>query len=500
VNFKITGRIGLREEHIMDKTNTSSDQHDKNKNKSVFPSYDRFFVNMYNAFGRALSSSTQFNTELFNAFAEAYSIYLGTISENSRSWKDLPGLDKTLRSRFGNVFDEKFREERFVNALSDTVASYSELAKVMGIGKMYQRLSNRFSAWNNDFIEPVRDTFYRTPSQKICDLEKYSLFRYDSPLVSTTTDTEKEVSSETQNTPPPVFVIYAFINRHYILDLLPEVSVVRNLLNQGLDIFATDWGTPSAYDKSLTIGHFVNRYMDKSVDFIRKITRSDKISLFGYCWGGDLALIYAAIHPEKVKNLITIATPGDFDLDNSLLSVWTRSMKEEYLLDAFGNVPGISLNTAFNLRRPIEYSHKYFHFFEQPHDLESIAEFFATETWLYDSPPIIGEIYREFVEYCYKQNLLIKSKMRIERTDDNKDYDNDTTINLKNISMPFLNVVAQKDDLVAPSSSKALNNALTGSHDKSLIEFKSGHVGLMIGKNAHKELWPKVGEWIKNRS
>ena len=189
------------------------------------------------------------------------------------------------------------------------------------------------------------------------------------------------------------------------------------MLNQGLDIFATDWGTPSAYDKSLTIGHFVNRYMDKSVDFIRKITKSDKVSLFGYCWGGDLALIYAALHPEKVKNLITIATPGDFDLDNSLLSVWTRSMKEDYLLDAFGNLPGILLNAAFILRNPVEYSHKYFHFFEQPHDLESIAEFFATETWLYDSPPIIGEIYREFVEYCYKQNLLIKSKMRIEGAD-----------------------------------------------------------------------------------
>ena len=87
-----------------------------------------------------------------------------------------------------------------------------------------------------------------------------------------------------------------------------------NLLNQGLDIFATDWGTPSAYDKSLTIGHFVNRYIDKSIDFIRKITKSDKVSLFGYCWGGDLALMYAALHPEKVKNLITIATPGDFDL------------------------------------------------------------------------------------------------------------------------------------------------------------------------------------------
>ena len=37
-------------------------------------------------------------------------------------------------------------------------------------------------------------------------------------------------------------------------------------------------------------------------------------------------------------------------------------------------------------------------------------------------------------------------------------------------------------------------------HDKSLIEFNSGHVGLMIGKNAHRELWPKVGEWIKNHA
>ena len=157
------------------------------------------------------------------------------------------------------------------------------------------------------------------------------------------------------------------------------------------------------------------------------------------------------LHPEKVKNLITIATPGDFDLDNSLLSVWTKAMKEDYLLDAFGNVPGMVLNAAFVLRSPIEYSHKYFHFFEQPHDLESIAEFFATETWLYDSPPIIGEIYREFVEYCYKQNLLIKNKMRMEGGVDYEDSNNnDIIINLKDINMPFLNVVANKDDLVAP--------------------------------------------------
>ena len=475
------------------KTDPISDSYSKDKS-TYFPFSETLFINTSNAYIHFFSSSIRFNRELLNAFAEVWRTYLSTIPEYNKSWTDYTELDKILRGKFHKIFNEKFREEHFINTISDIVASYSDLAKITGLGKMYQYVSNRMAEWNNDFVEPIRDTLYRTPSHKICELEKYSLFRYNRPNSSTNTEKDNRIGVAQAS---PVLIIYAFINRHYILDLLPEVSVVRNLLNQGgLDIFATDWGTPSAYDKNLTIGHFVNRYIDKSVDFIRKITKSDRVSLFGYCWGGDLAIMYAALHPEKVKNLITIATPGDFHLDNSLLSLWTRAMKEDYILDAFGNIPGMLLNAAFNLRRPIEYGHKYFHFFEQPHDLESIAEFFATETWLYDSPPVIGEIYREFVEYCYKQNLLIKSKMIIEEPDDNNH--NGTIVNLKNITMPFLNIVAQKDDLVAPNSSKAINDALTGSNDKSIIEFNSGHVGLMIGKDAHKELWPKVGEWIKN--
>jgi polyhydroxyalkanoate synthase subunit PhaC len=169
---------------------------------------------------------------------------LNTISEYNKSWKNLSELDKILRSRFRKAFDEKFIEEDFVNTLSDTITNYSELAKVTGLGKMYKHLSNRSSAWNNDFIEPIRDTLYRTPSEKICEIEKYSLFHYNRPPPTTTTATDTGgISVSQQNT--PVLVIYAFINRHYILDLLPEVSIMRNLLNQGLDIFATDWGTPS---------------------------------------------------------------------------------------------------------------------------------------------------------------------------------------------------------------------------------------------------------------
>jgi polyhydroxyalkanoate synthase len=272
-------------------TTSSSDQY----NNLAFSFYADSFIDISNAFARALSKTTQFNIILSNAFANAYPIYLNAISEYNKSWKDLSELDKTLRNRFHKVFDEKFREEDFVYTLSDTITSYSELARVTGLGKIYKRLSNKSSAWNNYLIEPLRDTLFRTPSEKICEIEKYSLFHYNTPPPASTATEKGDSSVNQKNT--PVLVIYAFINRHYILDLLPEVSVMRSLLNQGLDIFATDWGTPSAYDRSLTMGHFVNRYLDKSVDSIRKITKSDKVSLFGYCWGGDLALMYAAVHP-----------------------------------------------------------------------------------------------------------------------------------------------------------------------------------------------------------
>ena len=92
---------------------------------------------------------------------------------------------------------------------------------------MYRHLSNSLSVWNNDFIELIRDELYPTPSEKVIELEKYLLFHYNRPLLpSTTSSMANSINQKT-----PVLVIYAFINRPYILDLLPQVSVIWNLLN-----------------------------------------------------------------------------------------------------------------------------------------------------------------------------------------------------------------------------------------------------------------------------
>jgi polyhydroxyalkanoate synthase len=399
--------------------------------------------------------------------------------------------EKVIMSGIRDKFDRNFREEGFTRSLSEYIDSYSDLGKMTYFGQIYQYASNFISYWNNEFIEPIRDTVLRTPSHKIYSENKYSLSHYNTPQKAT------EAGRERTDVSNPILIIYAFINRHYILDLVPDSSIVRNLQRQGFDIFATDWGTPSAYDKKLTIGHYVNNYLADAIDHITKHTGSDKVSLFGYCWGGNLALMLAALYPQKIKNIVTLATPGDFSKDNNLLSVWTRSINPNSIVDTFGNVPGSFINSAFLLRSPIDYLHKYPHFFlerTEPLDLESITEFFATEMWLYDSPPVIGEIYRQFVRDCYQNNLFIENQMSIY-----EDSEPSIQIDLGKVKAPFLNVIASKDDLVAPDSSKALNSVI-GSSDKSVLEFNSGHVGACIGSRAHKELWPKVGEWLKARS
>lgn len=262
-----------------------------------------------NTFINAYAASSRFYSKLADSFADASLVFSRKLNELKPAQKPAE-IEKVVTSEVRHSFYANFREESFVKSLSEFLDSQSKLAKLTGLGEMYQQVANLNSSWNTIFIEPLRDTAWRSPSHKIYSENKYALFHYEHPNKDNKRrDTSANVSDNsttfTNNTTTttPVLVIYAFINRHYILDLLPNGSIVRNLLNQALDLFATDWGTPAAYDKELTLGHYVNNYLDNAVEYIKKHTGSNKVSLFGYCWGGNLAQMYAALHPEKVKTL-----------------------------------------------------------------------------------------------------------------------------------------------------------------------------------------------------
>ncbi len=410
----------------------------------------------------------KYNSALFDASSKAFETFLSAMEGTAQN------IEKTIRSSFDSTLRDNLNDDALASSMVDFVDSWARLAGFSGYSQITSNFYDLFS-YANRMLEPLRDNINRTPSEVIEMWGRFKLLHYKSDLPS--------------KHKTPLLVVYSLINRHYILDLLPKVSVIKNLQRQGFDIYATDWGTPASFDRDLSLETYAEEYVGNAVEKIKEITGSDKVSLLGYCWGGLFALIYSSTHQENVKNLILHATPVDIEKEKTIIENWTAHLNADNLVDTFGNVPGWLLNLAFILRNPVETMLKYTRYFSEPRSLDEITQFFAIETWLYDSRPIIGEVYREIVDQIYKKNLLIKNKMKVGAD----------IINLKNIKIPVLDIVGTKDDLVPPSSSKSIIDAV-GSTDKKLIEFPTGHVGLCINQTAHEKLWPEVGNWLAQRS
>ncbi len=301
--------------------------------------------------------------------------------------------------------------------------------------------------------------------------------------------------------PVPVLITYALVNRYYILDLQPDKSVVRKLLELGFDVYIIDWGYPAGMDRYLTLDDYVNGYMNNCVDKIREISGMEKITLLGVCQGGTFSVMYASLHPEKVKNLVTLVTPVNFETDKCLLNTWAKNLDVDKIVDYYGMVPGDFLNSGFLLLDPVNLMiTKYVGMFDQLdcdsndidcsiHNKEKLENFLRMEKWIFDSPDQAGETYRQFMKDCYQKNLLIKNEMVI----------GGKRINLKNITMPLLNVIAEYDHLVHNDASKPLTDAVS-STDKEMLVFPTGHIGIFVGGKSQKEVCPRIAEWLKPRS
>lgn len=291
--------------------------------------------------------------------------------------------------------------------------------------------------------------------------------------------------------PVPLLMVFALVNRPYILDLKPGRSVVEVLLKKGIDVYMIDWGVPGDEDKHLDLDHYINRYIRKAVSKVKKVSGSDKVSLMGYCMGGTMSAMYTSLYPEDVKNLILMTAGIDFKVEGTL-SLWSDkpNFDVDKFVEAFGNVPPEFLQASFLIMKPIQnLVSKYVSFYENVENEQFVDNFFAMEKWLNDNIPVPGEVFREFVKYCYQENLLVENKLRI----------NGKLVDLRNIKCSVLNLIAEHDHLVPPASSIVFND-LISSGDKEAIVYPTGHIGLSVSSKSLKELWPRVADWLIPRS
>jgi polyhydroxyalkanoate synthase len=287
----------------------------------------------------------------------------------------------------------------------------------------------------------------------------------------------------------PLLVVYALINRETMLDLQPGRSVVQTLLREGIDLYMIDWGYPTRKDKYLTIDDHVNGYMDNIIDFILKRHNLDKINLMGICMGGTFCVIYSALHPEKVQNLITTVTPTNFDTDQGLLHVWMKNIDADQIVDIHGNISGDIMNFAFLLLNPARLMiDKYVGFLENMDNKKFVENFVRMEKWIFDSPDLPGETFRQFIQDCYQQNLLIQNKMEV----------GGQRVDLKKITIPLLNYYGKYDHLVPPEACELLTSKVS-SKDTEDVCLNTGHIGIYVSSKCQQEFAPKIARWLKER-
>lgn len=287
----------------------------------------------------------------------------------------------------------------------------------------------------------------------------------------------------------PLVICYALVNRPYMMDLQPDRSLIRGLLQRGVDVYLIDWGYPDGADRFLTFDDYVSGYLARCVDFVRESAGFDRVNLLGVCQGGTMSLCYAALHGASLRNLITMVTPADFHTPENLLTKWTRHVDLDALVATTGNVPGELLNALFLSLQPFRLtSQKYVDLLDHIDDPRALENFLRMEKWIFDSPDQPGEMFRQFMQWFVKENRLANGTLEL----------GGRAVDLKAMKTPLLNIYAQFDHLVPPSASEPIEK-LVGSRDYSSYQFPGGHIGIYVSGAAQREVPERIASWLRKR-
>jgi polyhydroxyalkanoate synthase len=290
---------------------------------------------------------------------------------------------------------------------------------------------------------------------------------------------------------PPLLIVFSLISRSFILDLTPGNSFVEQLLEAGFDVYLIDWGVPDERDAQNTLEDYVDDYIPAAVERIRELSGCDQINLFGYCFGGDLTLLYAAHHPDApVRSLTVLATPVDFTEMGPLADIFrVGGMDVDDVLDDDGNVPPQVVVQGFRTLKPTAEVSRYVTLWERLWSDEYVASYQAMTGWSDDHVPFPGAAARETVRMLVRDNGMVTDRLTVAGD----------PVHLRDVRLPFLTVRAERDHIVPPAATAPLID-LVGSEDKHELRLEAGHMGLVVGRTAARTTVPTIIYFLPRRS
>ncbi len=289
----------------------------------------------------------------------------------------------------------------------------------------------------------------------------------------------------------PVILVMATTNRGYIFDMVPGQSLVEFLLLRGYDVYMIDWEAPRREDRALTMSSYVEDFVGGSIARVLAESGEPEVTLLGYCMGGVLSLLWAGLAERReLANLAVFTTPVNFKA-MAQFQAWSdrRYFDVDRLVDTLGMAPADMLFQAFDMLRPGARVAANVRLYDQLWDEEFVKAHRMFDRWSTDMLPLAGEYFRETTKQLVWDNALVEGTMTV----------GGRGVDLARITCPFLHATAEHDHIVTTAASAPLLG-MVGSEDKEQVVLKGGHVSLIAGPNAVRRLWPKLDQWLGEKS
>jgi len=292
--------------------------------------------------------------------------------------------------------------------------------------------------------------------------------------------------------PIPVLLVFALINRPEIFDLRPGSSFVEFLLEEGFDVFLVDWGVPDEEDADVGLAKLVCDELHWAVRETLRAAGEEELTLLGWCMGGTLCAMYCALHPVgAVRNAVLLTTP--IDPSNSLYATWVGhdQFDVDLIADRYRAIPGSGIDLANKLMKPVtNYVTTYRRLFQSILDgSDPRVSFQAMAKWVADNPPYPSRAYREWITWMYKESRLVAGRLRLR----------EQRVDLRRIEQNLLVVTASADHISPPEGTVPILD-LVSSEDVTHLDRPGGHIGLIAGSKAKREIWPELADWLLERS
>jgi poly[(R)-3-hydroxyalkanoate] polymerase subunit PhaC len=291
--------------------------------------------------------------------------------------------------------------------------------------------------------------------------------------------------------PTPILLIPPLMVRPYVYDLRPEHSMVKTLRNAGFDVFVVDFGVPDKGDEHVRLDDYVLDWIPRSVEAALDASGAKSISLAGYCMGGIFCLMHAGTHRDaRVANIVTIGAPINF---KKMRAAYVASRIGAFgigpVMALVGNVPGKASSLGFKLMSGARAVTKWGDLIANLDDEGFVRSFDAVNTWVNDMIPYPREAFKQLVREVVSGNRLIKGELEFRGK----------RCELSAVTQPLIAFAGRSDNIATPEATEAIIEAV-GSSDKTLVPVSGGHVGVIAGSAAPREVWDRMIEWLGPRS